>query len=184
MFSSLTGSHPFTASMSRYTSKTKTTNVLANFTRQLDFALAAGRVTVTPAAVDKTVKMGSSATAVVNVKNTGGAPATVTLGERDNGFVILSRMGTGAPLNRINGNFTPLSHDQDGPGHDDAGPGEPAVGGAVDEHRGPAHGHHGQPGRGGQTARSTRSVDSTASTPSRAASSTTPPSVRGPRSRR
>jgi len=106
MFSSITGNHPFTASMSRYTSQTKTANVLADFARQIDFALAAGQIVVNPVSVTKTVKMGESATAIVNVRNTGGAPATVNLGERDNGFVILQQLGSGAPVNRVAGNFT------------------------------------------------------------------------------
>lgn len=108
MFSSLTGSHPFTASLSRYTSATKTANVLSNSARQLDFALAAGHLVISPVTLAKTVTMGSTATATVDVRNDGGAPATVTLGERDNGFVILKQLGSGPPVNLVQGTFTPL----------------------------------------------------------------------------
>jgi N-acetylneuraminic acid mutarotase len=108
MFSSLTGSHPFTASLSRYTSKTTTVNVVADAANLANFALDAGHLTVSPATISGTVPMGGSTTATVNVHNDGGAPAAVTLSERDRGFVILKQLGSGPPINRIQGTFTPL----------------------------------------------------------------------------
>ena len=54
------------------------------------FTLKAGRITVTPTSIAKTVKWGGTASQVVTVKNTGGAPATVTIGEQPGGSTLLA----------------------------------------------------------------------------------------------
>lgn len=41
------------------------------------------------------------------MKNTGGAPATLTLGERSGGFHM--QAAGGAPLNLVKGTFSPLA---------------------------------------------------------------------------
>ncbi|HEY2792521.1 MAG TPA: carboxypeptidase regulatory-like domain-containing protein, partial [Micromonosporaceae bacterium] len=107
MFSSLTGSHPFTAAASHYTSKTTAETVTANKTRKALFSLKAGRITITPTSISKTVKWGGTASQVVTVKNTGGAPANVTIGEQPGGSTLLTQHG--APLQKIKGTYSPLS---------------------------------------------------------------------------
>jgi N-acetylneuraminic acid mutarotase len=113
MFSSLTGKHSFTAAKKNYVSKTKSVNVAANFTTQAAFNLAAGRVKITPTSIAKTVPWQGTASQVVTVKNTGGAPVNVTLGEQAGGSTLLTAHG--APLNRVKGKYSPRSlHGKDG----------------------------------------------------------------------
>jgi N-acetylneuraminic acid mutarotase len=106
LFSSLTGSHSFTASHGGYLSPAKAVNVAVDWTTRVDFSLGAGKLTVTPAAVHKTLKLGNQATATVTVSNTGAAAAIVTVGEHDDGFAILAKLGTGAPLNLVPGSYS------------------------------------------------------------------------------
>ena len=113
MFSSLTGSHGFTAARNHYQSQSKTANVAGDSTTKLDFSLAAGNVTVTPGSVNKTVNWQGTTTQALTFNNTGGAPATVNLSEQPGGFTLLTKGG--APLNKVNGTFSPLSwHNKDG----------------------------------------------------------------------
>ncbi|MFF6957127.1 carboxypeptidase regulatory-like domain-containing protein [Streptomyces sp. NPDC008317] len=107
MFSHLTGKHPITATASKYTSATATVNVPRDGVGSHNLALKAGQIKVTPASISKTVAWGKSASQVVTVKNTGNAPATVTLGETPGG-VVLQKAG-GAPLNLVKGHYSPLS---------------------------------------------------------------------------
>ena len=106
LFSHVTGKHPVTAAASRYTSVSATANIPADGTVSRGLALKAGRLKVTPASIAKTVAWGKSATQAVTVKNTGTAPATLTLGETPGGAVIQQ---AGAPLNLVKGHFSPLS---------------------------------------------------------------------------
>ncbi|WP_449343644.1 carboxypeptidase regulatory-like domain-containing protein [Streptomyces polygonati] len=106
MFSHLTGKHPVSAAASHYTSVSATANVPPDGAVERDLALKAGRLTVTPASVAKTVAWGKSATQKVTVKNTGAAPATIELGEAPGGAVIQQ---AGAPLNLVKGHYSPLS---------------------------------------------------------------------------
>jgi len=87
-FSPTTGSVPLTATKAHYTTGTATAAVAAGKVVEADFALKAGRLTVTPASIAKTVAWGGSATQTVTVKNTGSAPATVNVGEQPGGFVM------------------------------------------------------------------------------------------------
>ncbi|WP_075017557.1 carboxypeptidase regulatory-like domain-containing protein [Actinacidiphila rubida] len=105
-FSHLTGKHPVSAAASHYTTATATANVPADGTASRDLTLKAGRLKVTPASIAKTVAWGKSAAQTVTVKNTGTAPATVTLGENPGGVVIQQ---AGAPLNLVKGHYSPLS---------------------------------------------------------------------------
>jgi N-acetylneuraminic acid mutarotase len=107
MFSSLTGSHPFSASRSRYVTNTKNVNVLVNSARRVDFALGAGRIVVNPTAIEREIRMGNSVNVTLNVRNNGAAPANVTLGERDAGFEMMRQFGPGAALQRIPGQYSP-----------------------------------------------------------------------------
>jgi N-acetylneuraminic acid mutarotase len=113
MFSSLSGKHNFTAAKGHYVAKTKSVNVAANFVTKASFTLAAGKIKITPTSIDKTVKWQAAATQLVTVKNTGGAPANVTLGEQPGGFTLLAQPG--AQIHRVKGAYSPLSlHNKNG----------------------------------------------------------------------
>ncbi len=74
--------------------------------RRRSFNLAAGRITVTPTSIAKTVTWGKGRPRqIVTVKNTGGAPANVTLGEQAGGSTLLTAHG--APVNRVKGKYSP-----------------------------------------------------------------------------
>jgi N-acetylneuraminic acid mutarotase len=106
LFSALTGSHTFTAAKAHYVSTSKAVSVAADKTTKALFTLKAGQITITPTSIDTTVPWQGTATQKVTVKNTGGAPATVTIGEQPGGS---SPLGTGAPRTRITGTYTPHS---------------------------------------------------------------------------
>ncbi|CAG7656762.1 Kelch motif-containing protein [Actinacidiphila bryophytorum] len=105
-FSHLTGKHPVSAAASHYTTASATANIPPDGTVRRNLTLKAGRLKVTPAAIDKTVAWGRSTTQNVTVKNTGTAPATLTLGENPGGVVVAK---AGAPLNLVKGDYSPLS---------------------------------------------------------------------------
>ncbi|MBY8880530.1 carboxypeptidase regulatory-like domain-containing protein [Actinacidiphila acidipaludis] len=105
-FSHVTGKHPVSAAASHYTTVTATANIPPDGTAGRDISLKAGRLKVTPASIANTVAWGKSATQTVTVKNTGTAPATLTLGENPGGVVIQQK---GAPLNLVKGTYSPLS---------------------------------------------------------------------------
>lgn len=107
MFTTKTGSHTFTASKSRYTDAARTVDVAPDSTNRADFGLKAGKLVINPGSVDKTVDWGKAAAQNLTVKNTGGAPATLTLGEQPGGFTMKSTGG--APLNLVKGDYSPLS---------------------------------------------------------------------------
>jgi subtilisin family serine protease/N-acetylneuraminic acid mutarotase len=122
LFSSLTGAHPFTASAGNYTSSTQTVDVEPDWTTQANFVLAAGQLSVAPESVSATVRgFNGTRTRTFEVENTGTAPVDIELGEQKGGFVLARADGSrlskkeilgsgGAPLNRIPGDFSPLSH--------------------------------------------------------------------------
>jgi N-acetylneuraminic acid mutarotase len=99
LFSSLTGSHPFTASKSLYQSQTQTVNVVADSAVRADFTLGAGHLVVTPTSLTTTQVLGSTTTRTLNITNDGTAPAEFELGERKGSFQIL-RM-EGSPLIKL-----------------------------------------------------------------------------------
>ncbi|MFI1195001.1 S8 family serine peptidase [Micromonospora sp. NPDC020750] len=113
LFSSQTGEHPFTAKAGNYVSQTQQVDVQTDWATPVTFQLAAGRLSVQPAAVSATVRMPSGkATKTVTVTNTGGAPVNVKFSERDEGFELLRADGsrltkqqilgsTGAPPQRL-----------------------------------------------------------------------------------
>jgi subtilisin family serine protease len=114
LFSSLTGTHPFTAKSGNYVSQSKDVDVEADWVTSTSFQLAAGKLTVQPGSLTGKARMpDGKVTKTFTVTNTGGAPAQVTFGERDGGFEILradgSRMtrdqilaSAGAPEQRLN----------------------------------------------------------------------------------
>jgi N-acetylneuraminic acid mutarotase len=105
-FSHLTGKHPVQAEATHYSAATASADVSGDGTVRRDLALDAGQLAVTPASIAKTVAWGKSATQKLTVKNTGTAPATLTLGENPGGVVVQK---AGAPLNLVKGHYSPLS---------------------------------------------------------------------------
>ena len=96
LFSSVTGATSFTASKAPYQPLTKSVTVVNNDARQLDFPLAAGRLTVTPTTIEGFVPLNATRSTTLKVTNTGSAPADVRLLERAGTFTILGQQG--APL--------------------------------------------------------------------------------------
>ncbi|MFI6938462.1 S8 family serine peptidase [Streptomyces sp. NPDC050418] len=95
MFSSLTGSHKFTAKAGSYVTQSKAVDVQADFATAANFKLAAGRLAITPAKLAATLRMpGGKAAKTFTVTNTGQAPAEVVFGERDGGFELLRADGS------------------------------------------------------------------------------------------
>nr|WP_245791464.1 carboxypeptidase regulatory-like domain-containing protein [Actinacidiphila rubida] len=126
LFSTTVGSHAYDAAKSHYTKTPKTVKVGADSTVEADFRLKAGQLAITPASVDATVGWGGTTTKQLTVKNTGGAPATLKLGERSGGFKIQAQ---GAPLQTIKGTYSPLSskaHPSGGGSAPAAGPSDDA----------------------------------------------------------
>jgi N-acetylneuraminic acid mutarotase len=104
LFSSLTGSHPFTASATNYTAVSQPVKVAANFATVAAFSLPAGRLSVNTTSISKTVDWQGTASKAVKVTNTGTAPVDVKLSPEPGGFTVA---GQGAPLVRIKGDYAP-----------------------------------------------------------------------------
>lgn len=114
LFSSLTGTHKFTAAAGNYVSQSKNVDVQADWATATNFRLAAGRLAVKPAQVSATLQMPSGkVNKTFTVTNTGGAPVEVEFSERDGGFELLRADGSrlteqqvigsnGAPEQRLN----------------------------------------------------------------------------------
>ncbi|MGC4806440.1 S8 family serine peptidase [Micromonospora sp. DT233] len=113
LFSQQTGKHKFTARAAGYVNQTKQVDVQTDWATAVTFQLAAGKLSVKPAAVNATVRMPSGkATKSFTVTNTGGAPVEVEFSEQDNGFVLQRANGSrlteaqllaapGAPAQRL-----------------------------------------------------------------------------------
>lgn len=109
LFSESAGNHSVTAAKSMYASATRTVRGTADRTTEADLALKAGRLTITPAAVDRTLDLGSTDTRKLTVKNTGGAPATLTVEESPGSLRTWSAQGAqSAPLQVVPGDYSPL----------------------------------------------------------------------------
>ncbi|MFB7223718.1 carboxypeptidase regulatory-like domain-containing protein [Streptomyces sp. NPDC056227] len=107
LFTGSTGSTKLTAARSRYTDASQDVTVAADSAVRADFALKAGQLQITPDKVGASVAWGAAATQKVTVKNTGGAPATLKIGERQGGFQPQAKS---TPLQRIKGDFTTTSN--------------------------------------------------------------------------
>jgi subtilisin family serine protease len=137
MYSSLTGAHKFTARAGNYVSLSKSVTVQTDWATAANFVLAAGKLTVNPAAVNATVQMPTGkASKTFTVTNTGGAPVQVEFSEREGGFELLRADGSrltrqevlgsaGAPEQRLN---TPTSFAAKAAGGKSANAASPAVG--------------------------------------------------------
>lgn len=113
LFSSLIGSHSFTASKNTYGSQSISVNVVADQLVQQDFNLAAGRLVSSPSQLEDTVPLGNSDTLQLTLSNTGGVAANYKLFE-NNGTSTNMQSGvrrpeSGAPLRQIQGHFSPLN---------------------------------------------------------------------------
>jgi N-acetylneuraminic acid mutarotase len=104
LFSSVTGSHKFTATAGNFGVQDVTVKVAANWAAAADFGLPAPRVTVNPAALTKTVGWQGQASATLTLKNTGSAPVTAKIGEEPGGY---QPAALGAPLQRVKGDYGP-----------------------------------------------------------------------------
>lgn len=108
VFSPDLGSRTLTATKKPYTALSKTVKIGADSAVSTNYKLQAGRLTVTPGTVDSSVAWGKSATQKLTVKNTGKAAATLNVGEQPGDFQ-LQAVGSGAPLQRVKGDFSPLA---------------------------------------------------------------------------
>ncbi|MDQ7904919.1 S8 family serine peptidase [Phytohabitans sp. ZYX-F-186] len=95
LFSSLTGTHGFTAKGGSYVSQGKDVDVEADWTTSTSFQLAAGKLTVKPGSLSGNARIPSGkVTKTFTVTNTGGAPVDVKFGEQDGGFSLLRADGS------------------------------------------------------------------------------------------
>ncbi len=93
LFSSLTGSHPFTASAPKHAVDTETVNVAGDGTVRQDFHLGAGHLTISPTSLSSTQLLGTTTTRTLSFHNDGTGPAHVKLSERGGSFQILGSSG-------------------------------------------------------------------------------------------
>lgn len=110
LFSSLTGSNPFTGSKNSYGSDTQPVSVSANQIVQQNFHLAAGNLVPTPNPLEDTVDLGSQDTKTLTLTNTGGAAANFELQEGNGNTNGPQANAKGAPLIHIKGHFSPLRY--------------------------------------------------------------------------
>ncbi len=104
MFSSLTGSHTFTASAGNYSSVSQSVTVEPDWATAATFTLPAGQLSVNTTSISKTVAWQGSATKTVKVTNTGTAAVDVKLNTEPGGF---TPAGKGAALQQVKGTYTP-----------------------------------------------------------------------------
>ncbi|MEV8378067.1 S8 family serine peptidase [Kribbella sp. NPDC056861] len=112
LYSAEDGPHGYTAKASNYTSAQATVDVEADWVTPADYTLKAGRISVAPATIGATLKLGAKTTKSFVVTNTGGADVDLKFGEREGGFTLQNANGstttksqvlnsTGAPLQRL-----------------------------------------------------------------------------------
>ena len=111
LFSSVTGSHQFTASASLHSSDTESVTVPSNNTVRQDFKLGSAHLVITPSTLSSTQVLGSTATKTLTIHNDGTGSAHVKLNEQGGGFQILGMQG--APVSNIK-----LPDGEDGGGAD------------------------------------------------------------------
>ncbi|HEX5203778.1 MAG TPA: carboxypeptidase regulatory-like domain-containing protein [Actinoplanes sp.] len=107
LFSSLTGTHDFTASKKDYGDDTEAVDVAADAVTVQNFVLPAGHLTVDPDSITVEVPLFGSDESGFTVHNDGTLDATYEIGERDLGFDILAPRG--ARVTRRTGTFSPHS---------------------------------------------------------------------------
>jgi hypothetical protein len=97
LFSSLTGSHPFTASAPQYSNDTETVNVAADGAVQQDFKLGSGHLVISPTSISSTQVLGTTTTQTLSIQNTGNGSAHVQLFEEGGSIQILGGEPPAAP---------------------------------------------------------------------------------------
>ncbi|MET7477501.1 carboxypeptidase regulatory-like domain-containing protein [Streptomyces sp. NPDC005648] len=100
------GRRPVKVSAERYTTTTKKAALKADHATRLDAVLRAGQLSISPAAVDRTVHRGKATTAQVTLRNTGSAPLTVSLTERSGDIPTATTADSAAPR-YVPGDFSP-----------------------------------------------------------------------------
>jgi N-acetylneuraminic acid mutarotase len=101
LFTASSGSQTFTADKRPYTPANKAVTVVADGTVQADFALTAGRLTVSTTSIEAFQTLGQTRTTTFTVTNTGSAPAKVDLLERTGDFTILRMAGAQAKTLKV-----------------------------------------------------------------------------------
>ncbi|WP_326562335.1 S8 family serine peptidase [Micromonospora sp. NBC_01796] len=91
------GKHPFVAGLAPYQNRSKSSTIATGDARRVDFDLKVGRLALGSTEIKTTLPYGSSRNTEVTVTNTGSAPTTVEVLERDGGYAALAA-GRGAPL--------------------------------------------------------------------------------------
>lgn len=103
LFSPTAGSVSLTATKPPYANGTATITVPNAGLVESDFSLAAGRISVSPASVGKTLDWDGTAGQKITLTNTGTAPATVNVGQYQGGFTQQSVRAVNAPVERVAG---------------------------------------------------------------------------------
>ncbi|GGU34288.1 S8 family serine peptidase [Nocardioides albus] len=121
LFSSATGPVELRATKGgEYTPGSQQATIAGDDVTEVDFTLGAGRLEVTPGEVTGTVTLGEAENQELQVTNTGNAPASFRVVDRDRGFEIATADGgrltpgsstRGAPLRRIETPVSPLRPD-------------------------------------------------------------------------
>jgi N-acetylneuraminic acid mutarotase len=96
LFSSLTGTHDFTASKNQYGSDTETVDVAAEDIVVQNFQLGTGHLVATPSELEATVDLGSQLTQQLTITNDGNADGTFEIQE-GNGLVSFKMKGPKLP---------------------------------------------------------------------------------------
>ncbi|GGU27978.1 S8 family serine peptidase [Nocardioides albus] len=91
------GDREVTATLAEYQTATDALSVVADEVVETELELAAGRLKVSTGQIAATVPIGAKAERTVTVENTGSAPATVRLAERDRGGDLAVPEGYQAP---------------------------------------------------------------------------------------
>jgi N-acetylneuraminic acid mutarotase len=103
------GSYPLTATQpGGYQPVARTVGVADDAVVPADFPLPAGRVEVGPSTVGASVTLGDARTATLTVRNTGSAPATVSLNDVPGGVAAMSAQA-GPATQHLAGTFRPGS---------------------------------------------------------------------------
>ncbi|CAG6390787.1 carboxypeptidase regulatory-like domain-containing protein [Streptomyces cocklensis] len=106
LFSPETGKRDLAVAKRPYTALSEKVKVAADSTVSASYKLKAGRLQVTSDPISASVGWGGRTTRKLTVRNTGGAPATLRVGERSGAPHAAAVQG--APLQRTKGDFSPL----------------------------------------------------------------------------
>jgi N-acetylneuraminic acid mutarotase len=99
MFAAAAGSNSMTAAATNYQTGSQAINVAAGSATVENVALKAGQLSITPSLVQASQVLGVTTTQPVTIKNTGTAPASVSLIQQGSSFQVLTAHG--APLRLV-----------------------------------------------------------------------------------